>query len=119
PDPGPPPPPPPEGLAAAGSDPFPAIELPEGANSPATPPEKGRPGGSRGGSGFGGWLSRRPWGATGVATAGIVLGLGLEEFGGQGGGRKCGGRPCTASTTAAVAAGEEDGSRIGSPLTTV
>jgi hypothetical protein len=57
--------------------------------------------------------------ATGVATAGIVLVLGLQAFGEQGGPRECGGRPCPASTTAAVAAGEGDGSRIGSPLTTV
>jgi DNA-directed RNA polymerase specialized sigma24 family protein len=108
-----------ERLEAAGSDPFPALELAEGANSAATPPENVRARASRGGSGFGGWLSRRPWVATGVATAGIVLVLGLQAFGEQGGPGECGGRPCPASTTAAVAAGEGDGSRIGAPLTTV
>jgi DNA-directed RNA polymerase specialized sigma24 family protein len=108
-----------ERLEAAGSDPFPAIELAGEATSAATPPENVRAGGSRGGSGFGGWLARRPWVATGVATAGIVLVLGLQAFGAQDGPRECGGRPCPASTTAAVAAGEGDGSRIGTPLTTL
>jgi DNA-directed RNA polymerase specialized sigma24 family protein len=108
-----------ERLEAAGSDPFPAVELPEDESSAATPAEKARAGGSRGGSGFGGWLARRPWVATGVATAGIVLVLGLQAFGGEGGPRECAGRPCPASTTAAVAAGEGDGSRIGTPLTTL
>ena len=76
-------------------------------------------GGSRGGRGLSGWLARRPWLATGVATAGIVLVLGLQAFGAQDKPRECGGRPCPVSTTAAVAAGEGDGSRIGTPLTTV
>jgi DNA-directed RNA polymerase specialized sigma24 family protein len=108
-----------ERLEAAGSDPFPALERAGGAVSAAPPPARGRAGGSRGGSGFGGWLARRPWVATGVATAGIVLVLGLQAFGAQDGPRECGGRPCPASTTAAVAAAEGDGSRIGTPLTTV
>src|SRR4029453_11355818 len=59
-----------ERLEAAGSDPFPAIELPEGANSAATPPERGRPGGSRGGSGFGGGVFGGPGGGDGGGTGG-------------------------------------------------
>jgi len=108
-----------ERLEAAGSDPFPALELPEAASSAATPTAGGPVGGSRGGKGVLGWLARRPWLATGVATAGIVLVLGLQAFGAQDKPRECGGRPCPASTTAAVAAGEGDGSRIRTPLTTV
>jgi DNA-directed RNA polymerase specialized sigma24 family protein len=71
----------------------------------------------RGGTAIWGWLGRRPWVATGMATAGIVVVLALQAFGGEGGPRTCDGRPCPASTTAAVAAG--DGSSIGTPLTTV
>jgi DNA-directed RNA polymerase specialized sigma24 family protein len=70
-----------------------------------------------GGTGVGGWLARRPWVATGVATAGIVVVLAVQAFGGQGAPRGCGGRPCPVSTTAAVAAGA--GSSVGTPLTTV
>ena len=70
-----------------------------------------------GGTGVGGWLARRPWVATGVATAGIVVVLAVQAFGGQGAPRGCGGRPCPVSTTAAAAAGA--GSSVGTPLTTV
>jgi DNA-directed RNA polymerase specialized sigma24 family protein len=70
-----------------------------------------------GGSGVGGWLARRPWVATGVATAGIVVVLAVQAFGGQGPPQGCGGRPCPVSTTAAAAAGA--GSSVGPPLTTV
>jgi DNA-directed RNA polymerase specialized sigma24 family protein len=70
-----------------------------------------------GGAGVGGWLARRPWVATGVATAGIVVVLAVQAFGGQGGPQGCEGRPCPVSTTAAVAGGA--GSSIGAPLTTV
>jgi DNA-directed RNA polymerase specialized sigma24 family protein len=70
-----------------------------------------------GGTGVGGWLARRPWVATGVATAGIVVVLAVQAFGGQGTPQGCGGRPCPVSTTAAVAAGA--GSSVGTPLTTV
>src|SRR5215203_4658656 len=69
------------------------------------------------GTGVGGWLARRPWVATGVATAGIVVVLAVQAFGGQGAPPGCGGRPCPVSTTAAAAAGA--GSSIGTPLTTV
>jgi DNA-directed RNA polymerase specialized sigma24 family protein len=70
-----------------------------------------------GGTGVGGWLARRPWVATGVATAGIVVVLAVQAFGGQGTPQGCGGRPCPVSTTAAAAAGA--GSSVGIPLTTV
>ncbi|HEY6709282.1 MAG TPA: hypothetical protein VJB61_17015 [Actinomycetota bacterium] len=70
-----------------------------------------------GGTGVGGWLARRPWVATGVATAGIVVVLAVQAFGGQGAPQGCGGRPCPVSTTAAAAAGA--GSSVGTPLTTV
>ena len=70
-----------------------------------------------GGTGVGGWLARRPWVATGVATAGIVVVLAVQAFGGQGAPPGCDGRPCPASTTVAAAAGAEDS--IGTPLTTV
>jgi DNA-directed RNA polymerase specialized sigma24 family protein len=69
------------------------------------------------GTGVGGWLARRPWVATGVATAGIVVVLAVQAFGGQGAPPGCGGRPCPVSTTAAAAAGA--GSSVGTPLTTV
>ena len=82
------------------------------------PPSGGRAGSSsQGGTSIWGWLGRRPWVATGMATAGIVVVLALQAFGGEGGPRTCDGRPCPASTTAAVAAA--DGSSIGTPLTTV
>jgi RNA polymerase sigma-70 factor, ECF subfamily len=57
-----------------------------------------------------GWMFRRPWVATGVATAGIVLVLTLQAFG------KPGPAPGPTSTTVAVAAG---GTSLGTPLTTV
>jgi DNA-directed RNA polymerase specialized sigma24 family protein len=62
-----------------------------------------------------GWLLRRPWVATAVATFGIVVVLGLQAFGGPGPG--CEGRPCPAATSVAVAAGAA--SSLGTPLTTV
>ncbi len=67
-------------------------------------------------TGIGGWFSRRPWVATGVATAGTVVALGFQAFGGLGGPPECGGRPCPAPTTVAAAAG--GGSTLGTPLTT-
>jgi DNA-directed RNA polymerase specialized sigma24 family protein len=70
-----------------------------------------------GGAGVRGWLARRPWVATGVASAGIVVVLAVQAFGGQGAPPGCGGQPCPVSTTAAVAAGA--GSSVGTPLTTV
>jgi DNA-directed RNA polymerase specialized sigma24 family protein len=76
-----------------------------------------RRGAATGGTGLGEWLSRRPWVATGVATAGIVVVLAVQAFGGQGRPPECDGRPCPVSTTAAVAAGA--GSSVGTPLTTV
>ncbi|HKQ02816.1 MAG TPA: hypothetical protein VJ735_21035, partial [Actinomycetes bacterium] len=79
--------------------------------------DAGNPRAARGGTGFVGWLARRPWVATGVATAGIVVVLAVQAFGGQGAPPGCGGRPCPVSTTAAVAAGA--GSSVGTPLTTV
>jgi DNA-directed RNA polymerase specialized sigma24 family protein len=56
-------------------------------------------------------LSRRPWAATGVATAGIIVVLALHAFG------EPGKAPSPTSTTvAAVAAG---GTSLGTPLTTL
>jgi RNA polymerase sigma-70 factor, ECF subfamily len=57
-----------------------------------------------------GVLSRRPWAATGVAVAGIVLVLTLQAFG------KPASPPSPTSTTAAAAA---VGGSLGLPLTTV
>ena len=74
-------------------------------------------GAATGGTGVGGWLARRPWVATGVATAGIVVVLAVQAFGGQGASPGCDGRPCPVSTTSGAAAGA--GSSIGTPLTTV
>jgi hypothetical protein len=88
----------------------PAASFPPGP-SPAGPRSARTP------TGIGGWFSRRPWVATGVATAGIVVALGFQAFGGSGGPPECGGRPCPAPTTVAVAAG--GGSTLGTPLTTV
>ena len=62
-------------------------------------------------------LLRRPWLATGVATAGIVVVLTLQAFGDPGPGA-CGGRPCPATTTVGVVAAAEAGS-LGTPRTTV
>ena len=74
-------------------------------------------GAAKGGAGVVGWLARRPWVATGVATAGIVVVLAVQAFGGQGASPGCDGRPCPVSTTSGAAAGA--GSSIGTPLTTV
>jgi hypothetical protein len=60
---------------------------------------------------LGGALSRRPWVATGVAAAGIVLVLALQAFGEPG--RVA---PSPTSTTVAFMAG---GTGLGTPLTTV
>ena len=62
-------------------------------------------------------LSRRPWVATAVATAGIVVVLALQAFGKPAPPGTCDGRPCPASTTAAVAAA--GGDSVGTPLSTV
>ena len=62
-------------------------------------------------------MSRRPWVATAIAAAGIVLVLALQAFGKPAPPETCDGRPCPASTTAAVAA--VGGGSVGSPLTTV
>ena len=93
----------------------PKVADPAASFPPGPPPA--RPRSSRTATGIGGWFSRRPWVATGVATAGIVVALGLQAFGGSGGPPACGGRPCPAPTTVAVAAG--GGSTLGTPLTTV
>jgi hypothetical protein len=61
-------------------------------------------------------LFRRPWVATAVATAGILVVLGLQAFG-EPAPPPCDGGPCpTSATTAAVAAG---GTSLGTPLSTV
>jgi hypothetical protein len=62
-------------------------------------------------------LLRRPWLATGVATAGIVVVLTLQAFGGPAPGA-CGGPPCPATTTVGVVAAAGAGS-LGTPRTTV
>jgi DNA-directed RNA polymerase specialized sigma24 family protein len=62
-------------------------------------------------------LSRRPWMATAVATAGIVVVLALQAFGKPAPPGSCDARPCPASTTAAVAAAGDDS--VGTPLSTV
>ncbi|HET9005566.1 MAG TPA: hypothetical protein VFQ04_02535 [Actinomycetes bacterium] len=62
-------------------------------------------------------LSKRPWVATAVATAGIVVVLALQAFGKPAPPGSCDARPCPASTTAAVAAAGDDG--VGTPLSTV
>jgi hypothetical protein len=63
-------------------------------------------------------LLRRPWLATGVAAAGIVIVLTLQAFGDPGPQGACGGRPCPPTTTVAVVAAAEAGS-LGTPRTTV
>jgi len=63
-------------------------------------------------------LLRRPWLATGAATAGIVVVLALQAFGGPAPTGACGGRPCPATTTVAVVAAAGTGS-LGTPRTTV
>ena len=62
-------------------------------------------------------LFKRPWLATAVATAGIVVVLALQAFGKPAPPGTCDGRPCPASTTAVVAAA--GGDSIGTPLSTV
>jgi DNA-directed RNA polymerase specialized sigma24 family protein len=62
-------------------------------------------------------LSKRPWVATAVATAGIVVVLALQAFGKPAPPGSCDARPCPASTTAAVAAAGDDS--VGTPLSTV
>jgi DNA-directed RNA polymerase specialized sigma24 family protein len=62
-------------------------------------------------------LSKRPWVATAVATAGIVVVLALQAFGKPAPPGSCDAHPCPASTTAAVAAVGDDG--VGTPLSTV
>jgi DNA-directed RNA polymerase specialized sigma24 family protein len=62
-------------------------------------------------------LSKRPWVATAVATAGIVVVLALQAFGKPAPPGSCNGRPCPATTTAAVAAAVDDS--VGTPLSTV
>jgi len=63
-------------------------------------------------------LLRRPWLATGVATAGIVVVLTLQAFGDPAPPGACGGRPCPATTTVAAVAAAGSGS-LGTPRTTV
>ncbi|HEY7070459.1 MAG TPA: hypothetical protein VH479_10110, partial [Acidimicrobiales bacterium] len=63
-------------------------------------------------------LLRRPWLATGVATAGIVAVLTLQAFGDPAPPRACGGRPCPPTTTIAAVAAAGSGS-LGTPRTTV
>ena len=58
-------------------------------------------------------LSKRPWVATAVATAGIVVVLALQAFGKPAPPGSCDARPCPASTTAA---GDDS---AGIPLSTV
>jgi len=62
-------------------------------------------------------LSKRPWVATAVATAGIVVVLALQAFGKPAPPGSCIARPCPTSTTAAVAAAGDDS--VGTPLSTV
>ena len=62
-------------------------------------------------------LSKRPWVATAVATAGIVVVLALQAFGEPAPPGSCDARPCPTSTTAAVAAAGDDS--VGTPLSTV
>jgi DNA-directed RNA polymerase specialized sigma24 family protein len=85
--------------------------------APSASPAAAGPSSAGAGTGIGGWFSRRPWVATGVATAGIVVVLGFQAFGGPGGPPQCGGRPCPAPTTVVAVAG--GGSTAEPPLTTV
>jgi DNA-directed RNA polymerase specialized sigma24 family protein len=62
-------------------------------------------------------LFKRPWVATAVATVGIVVVLALQAFGKPAPPGTCDGRPCPASTTAAVAAAA--GNSVGTPLSSV
>jgi DNA-directed RNA polymerase specialized sigma24 family protein len=60
-------------------------------------------------------VSRRPWVATFVATAGIVGVLALQAVGSPVPPSTCGGRPCPAPTTVEAAGG----GGLGTPLTTI
>jgi DNA-directed RNA polymerase specialized sigma24 family protein len=71
---------------------------------------------SWGDRGVAGWLGRRPWLATAVATTGIVVVLTLQVFAGSGRPTACAGPDCVAPTTRAVAAGGRRS--VGTPLTT-
>ncbi|HET6752146.1 MAG TPA: hypothetical protein VFL71_23105 [Actinomycetes bacterium] len=62
-------------------------------------------------------LFKRPWVATAVATVGIVVVLALQASGKPAPPGTCDGRPCPATTTAAVAAA--GGNSVGTPLSTV
>jgi DNA-directed RNA polymerase specialized sigma24 family protein len=62
-------------------------------------------------------LFKRPWVATAVATAGIVVVLAIQAFGKPAPPGTCDGRPCPASTTAAVVAAADNS--VGTPLSTV
>jgi len=62
----------------------------------------------------GAWWSRRPWVATAVATAGIVVVLALQALGRPAPPSACGGRPCPVPTTVAAAGGG-----LAPPLATV
>jgi DNA-directed RNA polymerase specialized sigma24 family protein len=93
------------------------VALISGGPGPGPGSAGSRVGAAAAGTGVMGWLGRRPWLATGVATAGIVVVLAFQAFGGPGAPPECGGRPCPAPTTAAAAAGA--GSSLGTPLTTV
>jgi hypothetical protein len=90
---------------------------PGSAGSATASPPLGSGGASRGAREIGAWLDRRPWVATGVAAAGIVLVLALQAFGGPGARTACAGPGCPATTTRVVAAG--GGTSVGTPLTTV
>jgi DNA-directed RNA polymerase specialized sigma24 family protein len=63
--------------------------------------------------------SRRPWVATFVATAGIVVVLALQAFGDPASPSACGGRPCPAPTTVTAGGGAAGGGGLGIPPTTV
>jgi DNA-directed RNA polymerase specialized sigma24 family protein len=64
-------------------------------------------------------LLRRPWLATGVATAGIVVVLTLHAFGDPAPTGACGGRPCPATTTVAAVVAAGPGSSLETSQTTV
>ena len=63
-------------------------------------------------------LLRRPWLATGLATAGIVVVLTLQAFGDPASPGACGARPCPPTTTVAAVAAAGSGS-LGTPRTTL
>jgi DNA-directed RNA polymerase specialized sigma24 family protein len=103
-------------LEVAGLGVVPLSDPPEAAGSgPATRARRSA-GPWWGDRGVGGWLGRRPWVATAVATTGIVVVLTLQAFGGSGQPTACAGPDCAAPTTRAVAAG--GGRSVGTPLTT-